>query len=62
MYNYMEFGSHKYSYNSTSSGEVEIYDNKKLVAKVDNLTEAKEWIDEEFRNWQKENKIGDYKE
>lgn len=50
------FGGHSYTYKSISSSEVEIYDNGKVVAKVDSFKEAREWIDEEYDEWSKKNK------
>ena len=47
----VDFGEHSYSFKSSSGGEVEIYDHRKLVAKVDNAREAEEWVDDEYDEW-----------
>ena len=46
MYNYGVIGGKEYTYEPTITGEYAIYADKKLVAKVDNFREAKEWLDE----------------
>ena len=46
MYRYGEIAGKQYTYESTITGEYNIYADGKLVAKVDNFREAKEWLDD----------------